>query len=455
MLVMLGRTASGVETPTSGINNSGDTEAFRLRAEWAGPCTFAPDTIDVNLGNSPISFVRAAYCQVSGHEPPWSLLAWWAHLLVASPNDVRRVDVVRAFCADAQRSTCRLRYSNPWLNQVIHADSCMRKTQRDLGAVFMFFFHCPGGENCTMDWANSHAIGMDTPDPLYSFRESTSGYYTPENPGFWYRELLDARYSGLQFLLPNVYGPDIRPETGAIKALDAALDLVGGGIQVGLFTDTWAWGQPYWGKFMQPIPDLNNLLDAAQRIYQAEWKPFFGGISNRHWYRVNGRPLIYFYNAGTLARSKVPDLIDRMKVLFEADFGIVPFVVLDRGYQAPHPVDGQFTWYTLDLDGHISRDTTETGIHLTNFMVKWDSTGRSHPGQIYSPWLEPGRPNYKGPEILKQVLKDTEEAQVAVLATWNDLGEGTGVGRNYDYYYQGRWLEPDYFMKTIRRAQCY
>jgi hypothetical protein len=41
-----------------------------------------------------------------------------------------------------------------------------------------------------------------------------------------------------------------------------------------------------------------------------------------------------------------------------------------------------------------------------------------------------------------------------LLETWNDLGEGTGITRNYDYYDQGAWLTPDAFMNAIRSSQC-
>ena len=33
-------------------------------------------------------------------------------------------------------------------------------------------------------------------------------------------------------------------------------------------------------------------------------------------------------------------------------------------------------------------------------------------------------------------------------------GEGTGINRNYDYYYQGQWLPPNAFMSLLRDAQC-
>ena len=55
---------------------------------------------------------------------------------------------------------------------------------------------------------------------------------------------------------------------------------------------------------------------------------------------------------------------------------------------------------------------------------------------------------------MKQRLADSASAQLAVIATWNDMGEGTSINRNYDYYVGGQWLEPDVFLKDLRAAQC-
>jgi hypothetical protein len=427
---------------------------FQLRPEWVGPCKKSLGTIDVNLGNSPEAFVRAAFCQINGTEPKASSIADWAERLQSTPNLVRRIDVVRTFCNEAARK-CSLAYSNPWVNQVEYTGSCVKKTNRDLGVVFMFFSQCPGPTNCAMDWANTHVLGMNSPDELYGFGTNPKGYYRPDNPGFWYRELLDARYAGLQFILPNVYGPDVQPSAGAISALRSALAKLGGGTRVGLFTDTWAWGKPYWGSLMRPVPDLGQVEDSAKRIYQTEWKPFFSGIEKEDWYKIQGQPLIYFYNSGTLRPGpQISAVIEKMKELFFADFGVGPYVVLDHGYTIPHRPEGLFKWYTLDLPRYVSRYTTDAGLKLANFMVKWDSTGRDFPDQIYSPKLSPNRPMIKGPEVLEQVLKDSEDTRIAFIATWNDLGEGTGINRNFDYYYQGKWLPPDYFLKIIRASQC-
>jgi hypothetical protein len=410
--------------------------------------------IDVNRGNSPESFVTAAYCQIHGTEPPPAEVTNWANHL-RTDGYVRRVDVVRSLCQEANRS-CALFYSNPWATEVLSTEPCARKTTRDVGAVMMFFFRCPAGTNCGMDWANTHAWGMLEGDQTYAFGSSQTGFYTPDNTGFWLRELLDARYAGLQFVLPNVYGYDIQPGSSELGNLETALetiDSMGGGIQVGLFNDTWAWGRPAGGPLMNPAPNLADTENAAQQIYAVQWKPFFQGIAQRHWYTVQGSPLIHFYNAGTLQpASGTSAVIARMKQLFLADFGVTPFVDVDHGFGTVPSADAQFVWDTFNSDPstHLGVETTATGAAFDTAMVKWDSLGRDKPGVIATASTR----LFKGTGILESVLQESAGANLLLLETWNDLGEGTGITRNYDYYDQGQWLPPDAFMTAIRASQC-
>jgi uncharacterized protein DUF5010 len=429
--------------------------AYTLNPEWNGPCAPSEGDIDVNLGNSPESFVAAAYCQINGVMPSSDVIGDWANQL-RTVSYVRRVDVVRTFCQQAGK-TCGLFYSNPWATEVLPTTTCARTTTRDVGAVMMFFFNCPGGTNCTMDWANTHAWGMLGADATYASGSDPTGFYTPSNVGFWLRELRDARSAGLQFVLPNVYGYDIQPSTGELANLDSALDTIasmGGGMQVGLFNDTWAWGNPAGGSLQNPAPSLSDTEDAAQRIYAVQWKPFFQGISKSNWYTVNGAPLIYFYNAGTLTpASGASAVIARLKQLFLADFGVTPFVDVDRGYGTVSSADAQFTWDTFSAfpSTNVDSETTVTGgMTFDNAMVKWDSLGRDSPGAIATS----GTRILKGPTILDSVLQASTSANLLLLETWNDLGEGTGITRNYDYYYQGAWMPPDAFIGAIRSSQC-
>jgi hypothetical protein len=311
----------------------------------------------------------------------------------------------------------------------------------------MFFSECPNGVNCGVNWANTHVNGMVEPHQLFAFGDAIAGYYQPENAGFWKRELVDARWAGLEFMLVNVYGPDL----GSISLLNDAIADIGGGIQLALMDDTSDWGQVQQAPW-STAPDLSDAAAAAQAIYQAKWKPFFQAIPQQYWYRVNGRPLIYFYNSGTLKPlSAASGAIGGLKQLFAADFGVEPFVAVDIAYfEDPGTAavaDSEFVWDTFN--GQSSHFDL-TGVTHDHFMVKWDSLGRDDPGQIATSQDL----IVKGPELLSQALETSAADDLAVFATWNDLGEGTGINRNYDYYYQGQWLTPHAFMSLLRGAQC-
>jgi len=422
-----------------------DTE-FALRPEWEGPCKKAVGAVDVNLGNAPEAFVRAAQCQINGMEPDATTVADFSNQLRTLPY-VRRVDVVRQLCSRAGRS-CVLNYTDPWQAEVELTATCTRKGTRDLGAVLMYWSECPAGVNCGLDWANTHAAGMGESSQLLAFGANRVGYYNPKNAGFWRRELLDARWSGLQFLLLNTFGPDL----AQLPRLVDALADIGGGIQVALFDDTWGWNKPGSPAPYNQKPSFDDAEGASALLYQ-KWHDFYTAVPKEHWYRYKGRPLIAFYNAGTLnPQTKSGATLQRLRERFSAEFGEDPFLVIDRAFfQDPatgNVADAQFRWNTFEAN-EMSRYVTK-GVTFDSFMAKWDSFGRDKGAGLPSSTDR----IIKGPELLEQYLADSATSELTMLATWNDLGEGTGLTRNFDYYYQGQWLPPHAFMSRIRAAQC-
>jgi hypothetical protein len=423
-------------------------EPFKLKPEWDGPCARA-EVIDVNLGNEPATFVRAAHCQITGQPPTPAVVETWTRKM-RDDYYVRRIDVVRALCAASKRD-CKLSYSDPWVDEPDLGGPPARHTKRDIGAVLMFFFDCPGKTNCSMDWANTHAPGMDGPVPSLGMRPGESAPFHPSQPGFWRRELSDAKYAGLSFLMPNAYGPDM--EDGKLAPLEKALESLDDPIKIAMFDDTWTWGQHEFSEFWTHKPDLTNVDQAAKTIYEHKWKPFFSQVNKKYWYRFAGRPFIYFYNAGTLEpRTRAAPVIAKLKALFKADFGEEPFVDVDTAYfddpAMSEAADSRFKWMTFDIPQRRYR--AQLGGHVIDHaMVRWDAINRDRPGQLATKFDR----CVKGGQILERVLKDSQDAELLVLATWNDLGEGTGVGRNYDYYVDGHWLPPHYFMQLIRNSQ--
>jgi hypothetical protein len=433
---------------------------FEARPEWNGPLK-ASKQVDVNLGNRPDVFARAAYWQVMGREPDPAWVAEQARKLWELPY-WRRIDTVNSLLAQTGSAKKRI-YSDPWMAQPALADAPCHRVKRDVGAVFMFFFNCPGGVNGGMEWANTHALGMDTPHPLYGFGAQAKGYYDPKRgPGFFYRELMDARWAGLQFLLPNVYGPDLHD--GSMENLAAALKAIHAQgykdtVKIGLFDDTWGWVH-----LKAPWNDPPNISvrsqteAAAKKIYAMKWKPFFSAVPRRDWYTVKGRPYITFYNGGTLKpRRNAGAVLAACKRLFQADFGVEPFLSVDRAFFEDKAMDGvadaKFVWDTFkpDVPTRVSRESRR-GVVLDHAMVRWDSLGRGSRGSVQVT-AGPKSGVVKDGALLKRILDETKDDDLLVIATWNDLGEGTGINRNDDYYFDGQWQPPTYFMDLIRTSQ--
>ncbi len=438
------------------------TGEFKLKPEVDPQTLTQTNVVDVNLGESPEAFVRCLWAQLTGKHPKED----WVHsraALLGTEQAPRRIDLALLLAEEANVSPT-WSYSDPWSEQVALTEPPPKVIDRDLGAVFMFFFTSPRAPNGGPGWANNHSPGMFEPAPIYTFAGDTPrsphrGYYHPQNAGFWYRELKDARYAGLDFVLLNVYGPDLDDKN--MQPLNEALERLqrengDDVIKIGMLDDTWTWGQPWFSTFWEQRPDCADEEATAKLLYEAKWKPFFSKLPREHWYTVDGRPFIYFYNSNTLLNPQnLAEVIDRMKVHFLEDFGEEPFVAMDQAFMLNREIeevsDASFLWYTFNQPGNVATSTLN-GVSLSHSMPRWDSTSRwnenterrANAGDILA----------KNDAILKHVLDQTRDSDILVLATWNDLGEGTGINRTYDYYWDGRWQSPDHFMNLTRRSQA-
>lgn len=441
---------------------------FTLKPEVDPASLRRTGRVDVNLGESPEAFVTALWRQFTGETPT----AEWVRANAArlgTAGSRRRIDLALQIAAEAKVTPTWV-YSDPWAAQPSLSGAPEKKVKRDVGAVFMYFFTSPKAPNGGPGWANNHVPGMFEPAAQLRFSPPPStdeaaaaalaAYYHPRNPGFWYQEFKEARYAGMDFLLLNTYGPDLdAPNAAALSAALARLKTEDGAgvIKLALFDDTWVWTTPYFGPFWQTRPNCETPERAAILLYEAKWRPFFQMVPRDSWYLVQGRPLVYFYNNDRLIKREVfaSDVLPRIKALFKADFGVEPFVALDSAYDsgpaARAQADVGFKWYSLDMENQRSTSKWHD-VELTHAMVRWDHVSREAGNKEAVATVFDSL--HKDDRLLIKLLNETADTDLLVLATWNDLGEGTGINRAYDYYWAGRWRSPDHFMQLIRRSQA-
>ncbi len=186
----------------------------------------------------------------------------------------------------------------------------------------------------------------------------------------------------------------------------------------------------------------------------AKWKPFFSAIPRKHWYLFRGRPLIYFYNGGTIKnRLNSAEVFRLLKALFKEEFGVEPYLCSDSafwGAGTKDVADNKFKWYSLD-EPIPDASFALNGATLTHAMVRWDSTAREN-NQVERA-AKANERICKDDILLKKLLNGSMDSYLLVIATWNDLGEGTGINRCYDYYWDGEWRRPTHFMELTRQSQ--
>ena len=173
---------------------------------------------------------------------------------------------------------------------------------------------------------------------------------------------------------------------------------------------------------------------------------------------VNGKPLVYFYNSGRLSpNDKGAAVVEEIKNMFKQDFGVRPFVVQDQGFAPDSNTDITFQWDPLGNIDRISKSEGAQGFKLLHVLPKFDAMGRSHPGALAGAFENAPDNDYrviKDFTLLRSALANANGYDLMSIGTWNDLGEGTGVGRNYDYAIKGNIVTPLYFMNIMRKIQC-
>ena len=172
---------------------------------------------------------------------------------------------------------------------------------------------------------------------------------------------------------------------------------------------------PLWGRDLVSEDGAAYLFAGVER--------FFATVPERHWGRIDGRPVIWFYdNGGENAAAYSQATFDDLSTRFEARFGVRPFVVLDRSWLEGHTleVDAIYTW----------------GVAFLGFQPR-DTVAGAGPG--YDDTLVPGRdpiviPREDGGYYRRNLYYAlTSGRNILWLETWNEHHEATNINHTAEY----------------------
>lgn len=314
--------------------------------------------------------------------------------------------------------------------------------------MFFFYYGEASETNCAPEFSNQHVYGegFNGPDAYYN-----NGYYNGfTNQAYWETELTDARWAGLDFVAPNDYGDQIAAGQNVAGLINNALSAIGGGIKIGYFDDT----SGYSRYSVQP-PSLSDTEGAASYIFEGKWQQWFDNLSRDNWYMYNSKPYIQMYNAGLLlSYDAMSAVLARLKQKFSDMYGVEPFVNLDVAWPGDGNEDAVFTWYSY---GTSPSQTNTNGVSAGHFFARQDRVQRdanTATAIAHGSSDANGNPIVKDGSWLQSGLDQTSGDSIVTMATWNDIGEGTGIGRQYDIWFNGAWQTPDTFIRQIRTSQC-
>jgi Domain of unknown function (DUF5010)/DUF5010 C-terminal domain/F5/8 type C domain len=185
--------------------------------------------------------------------------------------------------------------------------------------------------------------------------------------------------SGIDFICPNISG--CYPNTGAeaifMTPLLTSLTVRGLASQVkfGLFDDNAnSWQASYnrkLGNFSNPYQDPVDMSNPQNWVYLYDYnyKIFFQTIPDANLFKINGRPVIWMWNAGggySNSEGNFSRAILYVRQRLKADFGINPFIVVNTGMisndstvNRPGVVDAIHQWFNADPFQNNSLTTEE------------------------------------------------------------------------------------------------
>ena len=275
--------------------------------------------------------------------------------------------------------------------------------------------------------SKAHIVDHDGSDALTTHPADLEGI-SYKRPGWHERQLRDMMDAGVDFLMPVYWGVpgdyDGWSLVGLPPLVEAHTALEKEGLKppaIGMFYDTSILSYNNSGRDGGRYHvDLGT--DYGKQWFYTAIRDFFSLIPPAKWARVDGRPIVFLYDAAFVKQQDPPRQFEYVKSRFREDFGVEPFLVKSPGWQGE--ADAVYSWGGAVSGPLIFRDTVALGPGYDHSAV---------PGR--QPLIVPRKDGGTYIERWTKVLQlDPKRRPWLVhVETWNEWHEGTDIAHSREY----------------------
>jgi hypothetical protein len=245
----------------------------------------------------------------------------------------------------------------------------------------------------------------------------------------WHKsQLLDVMDAGIDFIMPVYWGVPGDYEgwsfVGLPPLVEAHSELEKAGLKppaIGMFYDT---SILTWNRFNGDGSNYHVDLttDFGKQWFYTAIRDFFSLIPPAKWARVDGRPIIFLYEAAFVAKQDPERQFAYVKDRFRSDFGVEPFIVKSSGWEGQ--ANAVYSWGGAVNGPILFEDVAALGPGYDHSAVpgRQPLIVERRDGQIYiERWTK----------LLQ--LDAKQRPWMVHVETWNEWHEGTDIARSREY----------------------
>jgi len=275
--------------------------------------------------------------------------------------------------------------------------------------------------------SKAHIIDHDGSDALTTHPADTEGI-SYKRPAWHERQLRDMINAGVDFLMPVYWGVPGRYDgwsfVGLPPLVEAHSALEKEGLKppaIGMFYDTsilqWNGSNKDGSNY-----HVDTSTEFGKQWFYTAIRDFFSLVPPAKWARIDGRPIIFLYEAAFAKGQDPGRQFEYVKGRFQEDFGIEPFLVKSPHWQGE--ADAVYSWGGAVSGPLLFKETVALGPGYDHSAV---------PGR--QPLVVERRDGRTYIERWTKVLQlDPKRRPWMVhVETWNEWHEGTDIAHSREY----------------------